>query len=112
MPQSKYAADIEAIKLTQVESAVAQAENAIVLRNIAKWQTETLAEVRDMAQCMKRHDRELVALETWRVGHRENHTGLTNDVDGLRKRINTAATANALWSPVASIIAVIFGQQN
>ena len=112
MPQSKYAADIEAIKVTQAERAVAQAENAIVLRNIAKWQTETLTEVREMAQCLKRHDRELVALETWREGHQDNHQVLATDVRGLRGRINAIGTANAVWAAAISGLATMFGQQN
>lgn len=102
---SQYTADIEAIK-------IAQAKATIILQNVAKQQAETLTEIRTMMQCLSRHDREIVALETWRKGHQVNYVTLAENVCSLRKRINAVGTINALWAPVASVIAMIFGQQN
>ena len=112
MAQSKYAADIAAIKATQIERAIAQAEGAIVLQNIAERQDATLAEVREITKCLKRHDREIVALETWREGHQEAHQDLIGDVRTLRGRVTAIGTANALWAAAVSGIATVLGRQN
>ena len=110
MPPSKYAADIAAIKATQVDRAVTQAENAVILQNIASRQNEMLQAALETNRCVKQQGQALVALETWRTEHEKREDAQDTEVRGLRKRINAAATANALWSPVASIIAVMFGQ--
>lgn len=112
MTQSKYAADIAAIKIAQAERAITQAENAVVLRNIAERQGETLAEVQEITKCLKRHDREIVALATWREGHQESHQDLIGDVRTLRGRVTAIGTANALWAAAISGITAVFTRQN
>lgn len=111
MPPSKYADDIRQIKLAQAASAVTQAESVVILQNITDRQTETLAEVREITKCLKRHDREIVALETWREGHQSAHQDLIGDVRTLRGRVTAIGTANALWAAAASGIAAMFNRQ-